>query len=151
MPACSFCGDVGLTKIAKIYSAPGGKFRAHVDTPQSANQFGSLVVCLPHPHQGGQLSVSHAGESKTWDWSVSGEGPAHIGWAAFYSDCEHEVHEVQSGHRITLTYNLYIRERQGGLLRRNPVARADSFPLYQTAESLLNSPHFLPDGASAAP
>lgn len=35
-----------------IYSAPSGKFKAHVDTPRGPTQFGSLVVCLPYPHQG---------------------------------------------------------------------------------------------------
>ena len=32
-------------------------------------------------------------------------------WAAFYSDCEREVHEVTEGHRITLTYNLFLTTR----------------------------------------
>jgi hypothetical protein len=36
----------------KIYSGPAGKFQAHVDTPRGLTQFGSLVVCLPHPHEG---------------------------------------------------------------------------------------------------
>jgi hypothetical protein len=36
----------------QIYSGPSGKFKAHVDTPRSANQFGSLVVCLPCGHRG---------------------------------------------------------------------------------------------------
>ena len=39
-----------------IYSAPSGKFKAHVDTPRGPNQFGSLVVCLPYTHQGNNLS-----------------------------------------------------------------------------------------------
>ena len=30
-----------------IYTAPGGHFKAHVDTPRSEQMFGSLVVCLP--------------------------------------------------------------------------------------------------------
>lgn len=35
-----------------VYSAPSGKFKAHVDTPRDAKQFGSLVVCLPVAHEG---------------------------------------------------------------------------------------------------
>ena len=35
-----------------VYSAPSGKFKAHVDTPRSEKQFGSLVVCLPVAHEG---------------------------------------------------------------------------------------------------
>ena len=37
-----------------IYSAPSGKFKPHVDTPRAPEQFGSLVVLLPCPHQGMQ-------------------------------------------------------------------------------------------------
>jgi hypothetical protein len=39
-----------------IYSQ-SGKFRSHIDTPRSETQFGSLVVCLPCPYEGGQLVV----------------------------------------------------------------------------------------------
>jgi hypothetical protein len=35
-----------------IYSAPSGKFKAHVDTPRDVSQFGSLVVGLPLLHEG---------------------------------------------------------------------------------------------------
>ena len=40
-----------------VYSAPSGKFKSHVDTPRAPEQFGSLVVCLPSPHQGRYLIV----------------------------------------------------------------------------------------------
>lgn len=43
----------------------------------------------------------------TFDW---GKSTQNIQFAAFYSDVEHEVLEVQSGHRVTLTYNLYAGE-----------------------------------------
>ena len=36
----------------QIYAGPSDMFKAHVDTPRSQNQFGSLVVCLPCPHEG---------------------------------------------------------------------------------------------------
>ena len=35
-----------------IYSAPSGRFKAHVDTPRGPRQWGSLVVCLPVSHSG---------------------------------------------------------------------------------------------------
>lgn len=35
-----------------IYSAPSGRFKAHVDTPRGPRQWGSLVVCLPVSHFG---------------------------------------------------------------------------------------------------
>ena len=39
----------------------GGHFGSHLDTPRSETHFGSLVVCLPSYHQGGELKVTHAG------------------------------------------------------------------------------------------
>lgn len=35
-----------------VYSGLSGKFKAHVDTPRSEMQVGSLVVCLPSPFAG---------------------------------------------------------------------------------------------------
>jgi hypothetical protein len=128
----------------QVYSGPSGRFRPHVDTPRSATHFGSLVVCLPHPHQGGQLRISHKGVEKVWDWSS--QKAESISWAAFYSDCEHEVHEVQSGHRVTLTYNLYVRERLGAVLRPHPTAHAESYPLFIKVKELLANPRFLKEG-----
>ncbi|KAK3353720.1 hypothetical protein B0T25DRAFT_608162 [Lasiosphaeria hispida] len=71
-----------------IYSAPSGFFKSHVGTPRSESQFGSLVP------------------SVLYDWSTSAAGTDAVHWAAFYSDCEHEVGELSQGHRATLTYNL---------------------------------------------
>ncbi|KLJ06429.1 hypothetical protein EMPG_09266 [Blastomyces silverae] len=88
-----------------VYSGPAGTFKAHVDTPRSELQMGSLVVYLPHPHQGGQLAVRHQGREVIYDWGS--ESATHVQWAAFFSDCEHKVLEVTEGHRVTLTYNLF--------------------------------------------
>lgn len=35
-----------------VYSGPSGRFKAHVDTPRSDKQIGSLVVCFPSPFEG---------------------------------------------------------------------------------------------------
>ena len=40
--------------------------------------------------------MTHEGENLVWDWG--NENLEAIKWAAFYSDCEHEVMEVESGH-----------------------------------------------------
>jgi len=125
----------------QVYSGPSGKFRPHVDTPRGATQFGSLVVCLPHPHRGGQLHVAHKRQEMLYDWS--NEKADKIEWAAFYSDCQHEVRQVQSGHRITLTYNLYVHERLGGVLRRHPAVLPESYPLFAIVKKLLSEPRFL--------
>ncbi|KAH7386267.1 hypothetical protein BKA64DRAFT_645840 [Cadophora sp. MPI-SDFR-AT-0126] len=69
-----------------------------------------------------------------------------IRWAAFYSDCEHEVLEVTSGHRVTLTYNLYVTESVGKILHPHPSADLESFPLYQGVKQLNDAPNVFKAG-----
>jgi hypothetical protein len=84
----------------------GGFFKRHLDTPRNSKMIGSLVVCLPVPHSGGELSLRHEGKSVTIDWSQTEDSNDVVRWCAFYSDVEHEVLPVRSGHRVTLTYDL---------------------------------------------
>lgn len=64
-----------------------------------------------------------------FDWGDRSN--SEIQWAAFYSDCEHEIKTVIEGERITLTYNLYVTEPVG--LGNNPyngIIQPHFFPLY---------------------
>jgi hypothetical protein len=93
--------------------------------------------------------VSHAGHSKTFDWEASEANPNSedsIQWAAFYSDCEHEVLEVTKGHRITLTYNLYFALGRDDLAGNSPAMDVKSLPLYQKIKSAIDEPSFMNDG-----
>lgn len=125
-------------KILQIYSGQNGKFKSHVDTPRSPFQFGSLVVCLPVEHTGGQLRVGHKEEEMTFDWSNRREDQhaANIRWAAFYSDCQHEVLEVTSGHRLTLTYNLYAVQGAGRLTGVSRTLNPANLPLFQVMKNI---------------
>jgi hypothetical protein len=76
--------------------------------------------------------------------------PSSIGYVAFFSDVEHEVAPVLSGHRITLTYNLYFDDDG-----RASVSEAQAAPPLQAErerdicaafEALIENPIFLPDG-----
>lgn len=87
-----------------------GFFKSHIDTPKSDKMFGSLVISLPSNFTGGILKVKHNDDCKEFDLSINNN--TEIKWVAFYSDCEHEITDVLSGYRITLTYNLYIRENE---------------------------------------
>ncbi|KAI1392833.1 uncharacterized protein F4822DRAFT_142430 [Hypoxylon trugodes] len=129
-----------------VYSAPSGMFKAHVDTPRGRTHFGSLVVILPTKFSGGQLRVSHNEREEIY--SGSSLYPSYdIHWAAFYSDCEHEVLPVTDGHRVTLTYHLYVYEQIGGLIQPQ-IQPLDSkySSLYQGAVALLESPAFMKSG-----
>jgi hypothetical protein len=120
----------------------------HVDTPRSELQFGSLVVCLPCEHEGGQLVVRHQGQEMTFDWSGTSRD---INWAAFYSDCEHEVLEVTSGHRITLTYNLYMRRGLGEMAGHSETLDARQLSMYKEVKTALAKPDFMAEGKDDSP
>lgn len=67
----------------------------HVTAPDSTpDHFGTLIICLPSPFQGGELVLRHidhnsstAPSTKTYDWSSpDGSMPQALQWAAFYAD-----------------------------------------------------------------
>ncbi|KAK9817143.1 hypothetical protein WJX72_010262 [[Myrmecia] bisecta] len=148
---------------------PGDHFKVHVDTPRSTDIFGSLVVCLPCEHMGGQLVVMHDGASITYDWGTKegaedaqSRAPNPIQWAAIYSDCGHLIKEVQSGFRIMLTYNLWTSKENCTfvILRRpysvNAANMANTASVDACVSDLrLSKPHQLakenvkPNGAQA--
>ena len=88
----------------------GGFFKPHVDSPSSDSMIGTLVICLPSPHKGGELVVNHDGLQHVFDFSEHAADTKRVQWAAFYSDCIHEVKPVVEGHRITVTYNITLSE-----------------------------------------
>jgi hypothetical protein len=122
-----------------IYST-GGHFKSHVDTPRSGDMFGSLVVCLPSPFTGGQLVTRHQQREVTFDWS--NQSTSNIQWASFFSNVEHEVLPVTSGHRITLTYNLYHAEP----MENKFIFHVSSNPLYLELMAAIRNPHFMRKG-----
>ena len=96
--------------------------------------FGTLVLVFPTQHEGGALVLRHnhtdsqqpeevtkglaksSAQPAAREWvfdsgaELASQTTPSIGYVAFFSDVEHEVRRVVSGHRITLTYNLYFAE-----------------------------------------
>ncbi|KAH6881169.1 hypothetical protein B0T10DRAFT_609316 [Thelonectria olida] len=137
-----------------VYSGPLGMFKPHIDTPRGRTHFGSLVVALPTDYkgssvasQGGQLVVTHEGKKRLYLDQTQWHHPGEIRWVAFYSDCEHEVLPVTAGHRVTLTYQLYVSEYLGGLLQPQVKTPGSAcYPMYRSAKDMLASPEFLKKG-----
>ena len=140
----------------------GSFFKPHVDAPRGNKVFGSLVVAFPSPHEGGALLFRHRGHEWTFDSgkalaAAKNDSEPSIGYVAFFSDIEHEVALVTSGHCITLTYHLYFDD--GGPVSPNDVANPkhltspqlvnkDAYRVAFTA--LLEDPEFLADGGTLA-
>jgi 2OG-Fe(II) oxygenase superfamily len=136
-------------------SGEGSFFKAHVDTPRGEKMFGSLVIVLPSPHEGGTLVFRHHGQEWTFDSSTTllAALPTSIAYAAFFCDVEHEILPVTSGHRVTLTYNLYYdddeRDPAKYLVYQLPSVPQDDNErgmFCSIFNALLNSLEFLPDG-----
>ncbi|KAI9328506.1 hypothetical protein BDR26DRAFT_873800 [Obelidium mucronatum] len=145
---------------------PGGFFKPHCDTPRATSMFGSLVVCLPLEHAGGDLVVRHKGKTVVFDWGnriqqdlqqqqqqknaeTGGElAPPSIHWAAFFSDCEHEILPVQSGLRVTITYNLHLVETKVDDVICPPVDSNSLGPFHTLLAESLKDPSFMPKGGT---
>ena len=81
----------------------------------------------------------------------SDELATSLAYIAFYSDIEHEVLKITSGHRITLTYNLYSAPSKPNLkpTALTVIPGPNVSESFQTAlRALLKSPEFLPGGGN---
>ena len=85
----------------------GGFFLPHKDGEKVDRMVATCIISLPSPHEGGSLVIRHAGEEVTIRFD-SPENRFNLQYAAFYSDCEHEVKPVESGYRLCLVYNLVL-------------------------------------------
>jgi hypothetical protein len=147
-----------LHLVLRCCPGKGSFFKPHVDTPRSENMFGSLVIVFPTPHEGGALHLRHRDHEWIFDSgkALSAEENPSIGFVAFFSDIEHEVTPVISGHRITLTYNLYFDD--GGPVSANDATSEHLTPpplpnegaFREAFKALLENPEFLADGGTLA-
>ena len=85
------------------------------------------------------ISFRHAGREVVFDWAAELEkNPSKVQWAAFFSDCEHEVLEVTGGHRVTMTYNLYWTPQGPSLMAGHLDAlQPQSLHFFSTLRELL--------------
>lgn len=131
-----------------MLTGEGSFFKTHLDTPRDEAMFGSLVITFPTKHEGGALTFRHEGNELQVDsGKLLAEQPEPcVVYAAFYSDVEHEVFPVQSGHRVTLTYNLYFgKDEPFSALVGNAIP-VHGAALEATFANLLADPTFLPEG-----
>jgi hypothetical protein len=110
--------------------------------------FGSLVVVFPTPHEGGALFLRHHGHEWIFDsaQALAGVSQPTIGYVAFFGDVEHEVAPVTSGHRITLTYNLYFNDVVSEHLIPPQPPNQEGF--LEAFKALLGNPEFMADGGT---
>lgn len=87
--------------------------------------------------------VRYGGREVTFDWSS--DSASIIQWAAFFSDCEHEVLEVTDGHRLTLRYNMYWTDHGPASMADNlNILKPASLHFSQLSSSYSIAPTFCP-------
>lgn len=91
----------------------GGFFAEHRDTEKVPGMVATLTLSLPTSGSGGELAVRHGDRETVFD--LAAEEPSELSFAAFYSDCPHEVRPVTEGHRVSLVYNLSLDSGRDGL------------------------------------
>lgn len=86
-------------------------FKKHKDSEKAPGMVGTLVICLPAKHEGGDVRLSHMGRDRVF---ATGQSSAFSLTAlAWFTDVTHEIMQVTSGYRLVLTYNL-IQTRKSG-------------------------------------
>ena len=116
-----FKRELGLPTQSKLLSElhnmliyqSGDFFKPHQDTEKVDRMVATLVVILPTEHQGGELIIDHRGSKKTY--ALKKSKTPKLSCIAFYADCYHEVKEVLSGYRVSLTYNLILDKYKGSV------------------------------------
>lgn len=122
----------------------GDFFLPHKDSEKEKGMFGSLVICLPAKHTGGELAVSFEGVEKVIAFAGDA-GNYKIGYAAFYADCDHEIKPLTSGYRVCLVYNL-VQQKTGKAVQLTSVesyAQRLSVIFTEQQNRSLEKPHIV--------
>ncbi|KAF2178652.1 hypothetical protein K469DRAFT_675665 [Zopfia rhizophila CBS 207.26] len=99
----------------------GAFFKAHKDSEKVPGMFGTLVICLPSEHTGGEVHLVHGKEKRVLETAKSSK--FDLSTLAWYSNVQHEVRPIVAGYRLVLTYNLV---QDQGLPRQSAAALDES-------------------------
>ncbi|KAF2466925.1 uncharacterized protein BDR25DRAFT_195966, partial [Lindgomyces ingoldianus] len=99
----------------------GAFFKAHKDSEKVPGMFGTLVVCLPSEHSGGEVHLAHNKKKRVMETALGSK--FDLSTLAWYSDVQHEIKPIGSGYRLVMTYNLV---QDLGMPRQTAAALDDS-------------------------
>jgi hypothetical protein len=96
--------DVRLELDKCLLIPPGASFIQDQPQQTTASIFGTMAICLPSKHEGGDIVVSYRGQSQTFSPSHNTEFSfSYAAWSVF---AEPAGKPVTSGHQLMLTYKL---------------------------------------------
>ncbi|KAL2061183.1 hypothetical protein VTL71DRAFT_7456 [Oculimacula yallundae] len=93
----------------------GAMLDPSLDSPQTAalpGMFGTLVICLPSWHQGGDVLVTSPCDPEIKAFGTSATSAFDSSYLAWFHDVTYTMKPVTAGRRLTLTYSL-IHENLG--------------------------------------
>ncbi len=111
-------GELSAQLYKLLVYEQGGFFSEHRDTEKVDGMIATLVVALPTAGKGGELVVRHLDREATVDLQV--DHPDELAFAAFYADCVHLTKPVESGHRVSLVFNVVVKPGSRSVLPAPP-------------------------------
>ena len=104
----------------------------------SSNDFVEKIDAPDNPCQIGHLVVKSHDKKNVVEFDWSSRSGSNIQWAAFYTDCDHQVEGIPEGYRVTLIYRLYITRPFGSSIPdSNPIIDPQGLPLYKYFHDLI--------------
>lgn len=100
--------DVSVKPHKLLLYEKGSFFKRHKDSEKEPGMVGTLVICLPSEHQGGDVHLAFGSDQRFF--STAPTSTFDITTLAWFSDVTHEVKELTSGYRLALTYNIVQNE-----------------------------------------
>lgn len=94
--------DVDVKPDKLLLYEKGSFIRRHKDSEMTPGFTGRILICLPSEHKGGEVRLEHVGRDHA---SATAPGSVFdLSALAWYAGVTHEVMEIDSGHRLELTY-----------------------------------------------
>ncbi|KAM5348796.1 hypothetical protein ACJ41O_008619 [Fusarium nematophilum] len=104
-------GRVSIKPQSLLLSGPGSlpkptlpKPRRRDASKEEKRLIGTLLVCLPSRHHGGDIYLSYG--DKKCAFSMDRASDIHLSTVTWFHDVNYEVEELISGYRLALTYSL---------------------------------------------
>lgn len=141
-----------------FYEPGGDKFAMHVDTPLGDWMLGTMVIRLHTYYTGGDFHFQHGNQKATTlqgynaeqlnDVTQLPDDTTTLSWCAFYGSVDHEVKEVERGHRISLAYRIRRKDPQPQIPPSSASTsdEQESSQVIEALQTALLDENFLPQG-----
>lgn len=122
----------------------GGHFTTHRDTEKEPGMFATYLMQIPvvTGFTGGMIDIKLGNQQRQYDFSQDSTNTFHE--IVFYADCEHKLHQVQTGWRVVLAFNLIWKKHYPDMTTRQmmvaiPQGLMRTINLYSQIEGLVNT------------